>query len=90
MFPSTRINVSFVLSLIFLGDMGETKLNRGATSEDGISSSLRGIPILRLGLGLPWSSLNMGSIKRPWYAHLLVVSKVHGQEDRKCFTTLGP
>ena len=25
MFPSTRINVSFVLSFIFLGDIGETK-----------------------------------------------------------------
>ena len=31
MFSSTRINVPFVLSLIFLGDIGETKLICGAT-----------------------------------------------------------
>ena len=53
MFPSTRINVSFVLSFIFLGDIGETKLIRGATSKNHISGSLRGIPILRLRLELP-------------------------------------
>ena len=50
MFPSTRINVSFVLSFIFLGDTGETKLIRGATSKNHISRSLRGMPILRHGL----------------------------------------
>ena len=90
MFPSTRINAPFVLSFIFLGDIGETKLIRGATLKHHISGSLRGIAVLRLGLELPWSQLNLGSVKRPWYAHLPVVSKDHGQEGRKCFTTLGP
>ena len=33
MFPSTRINVLFVLSFIFLGDIGETKLIHGAKFE---------------------------------------------------------
>ena len=89
MFPSTRINVPFVLSSIFLGDIGETKLIRGATSKNHISGSLRGIPILRLGLEPPWSQLNSESVKRPSYAHLPVVLKDHGQEGRKGFTTLG-
>ena len=31
MFPATRINVLFVLFFIFLGDIGEKKLIRGAT-----------------------------------------------------------
>ena len=89
-FPRSRINLPFVVSFIFLGDIGETKLIRETTLKNHISSSLRGIPILRLGLELPWSQLNLGSVQRPWYAHLPVVSKDHGQEDRKCFTTLGP
>ena len=48
MFPSTRINIPFVPSFIFLGDIGKTKLIRGATSKNRISGSLRGISILRL------------------------------------------
>ena len=88
--PRSRINLFFVVSFIFLGDIGETKLIRETTLKNHISSSLRGITILRLGLELPWSQLNLGSVQRPWYAHLLVVSKDHGQEGRKCFTTLGP
>ena len=90
MFPPTRINVSFVPSFILLGDLGETKLIRGATSKYHISGPLQGIPILRLGFGLPWSQLIFGSVKRPWYANLPVVSKDHGQVCRKCFTSLGP
>ena len=86
--PRSRINLSFVISFIFLGDIGEPKFE--ATLKNHISGSLRGIPILRIGLELPWSQLNLGSVKRPWYAHLPVVSKDHGQEGRKCFTTLGP
>ena len=89
-FPRSRINLPFVVSFIFLGDIGETKLIREATSKNHISGSLRGIPILRLGLVPPWSQLNLGSVKRPWYAYLPVVSKDHGQEGRKGFTTLGP
>ena len=89
-FPRSRINLPFVVSFIFLGDIGETKLTRETTLKNHIAGSLRGIPMLRLGLELPWSQLNLGSVKRPWYAHLPVVSKDHGQEGRKCFTTLGP
>ena len=89
-FPRSRINLPFVVSFIFLGDIGETKLIREATLKKHISGSLRGVTILRYGLELPWSQRNLGSVKRPWYAHLPVVSKDHGQEGRKCFTTLGP
>ena len=74
-FPRSRIHLSFVVSFIFLGDIGETKLIHEATLKNHISGSLRGIPILRLGLGPPWSQLNLGSVGGPWYAHLLVVSK---------------
>ena len=63
-FPRSRINLSFVVSFIFLGGIGETKLICEATLKDLISGSLRGIPILRYGLELPWSQLNSGSVKR--------------------------
>ena len=63
-FPRSRINLSFVLSFIFLGDIGETKLIREATLKDHISSSLRGVTILRYGLQLPWSQLNFESVRR--------------------------
>ena len=53
MFPSTGINVPFVLCFIFLGDIGETKLIRRATSKNHISGPLRGITILKLGLEPP-------------------------------------
>ena len=39
-FPRSRINLSFVVSFIFLGDMIETKLIRGATLKIHISRSL--------------------------------------------------
>ena len=88
--PRSRINLPFVVSFIFPGDIGETKLIREATLKNHFSGSLQGIPILRLRLELPWCQLDVGSVKRPWYAHLPVVSKDHCQEGRKCFTTLGP
>ena len=63
-FSRSRINISFVVSFIFLGDIGETKLIREATLKNHISGSLRGISILRYGLESPWSQLNLGSVKR--------------------------
>ena len=63
-FPRSRINLHFVVSFIFLGDLGETKLIREATLKGHISGSRRGISILRIGLELPLSPLNLGSIKR--------------------------
>ena len=58
-FPRSRIVVSF----IFLGDIVETKLIPEATLKNHISDPLRGVPFLRYGLELPWSQLNLGSIK---------------------------
>ena len=49
-FPRSRINLHFVVSFIFLGDIGKTKLIREATLNNHISGSLRGISILRHGL----------------------------------------
>ena len=62
-FPSSQINLPFVVSFIFLGDIGETKLIREATLKGHISGSRRGVTILRYGLESPWSQLNLGSIK---------------------------
>ena len=63
-FPRSRINLPFIISFVFLGDIGETKLIREATLKGHISGSRRGIPISRIGLEPPWSQLNLGSIKR--------------------------
>ena len=63
-FPRSRINLSFVVSFIFLGDIVETKLIRQATLKNHISGSLRAISILRYGLVLPWFQYNLVSIKR--------------------------
>ena len=63
-FPRSRINFPSVVSFIFLGDIGETKLIGEATLKNHISSSLQGISILRYGLESPWSQLNLGSVKR--------------------------
>ena len=63
-FPRSRINLPFVVSFIFLGDIGETKLIREATLKSHISGTLGGISLLRYGLESPWSQLNLGSIKR--------------------------
>ena len=62
-FPRSRMNLPFVVSFIFLGDIGETKLIREATLKNHISSSLREILILRYGLESPWSQLNSGSVE---------------------------
>ena len=64
MFPRSRINLSSVVSFIFLGDIGETKSICEATLKSHITSSLRGISILRYGRELPWSQLNLSSVKR--------------------------
>ena len=63
-FLRSRINLPFVISFIFLGDIVETKVIREATLKGHISHSGRGIPISRIGLGPPWSQLDLGSIKR--------------------------
>ena len=63
-FPRSRINLPFVVSSIFLGDIGETKWIREATLKSHISSSLRGVTVLRYGLESPRSQLNLGSVKR--------------------------
>ena len=63
-FPGSRINLPFVVSLILLGDIVETKVTREATLKNHIFGSRRGISILRIGLEPPWSQLNLGSIKR--------------------------
>ena len=57
-FPRSRINLSFVVSFIFLGDIGETKWIREATLKGHISGSRQGVTILRYGLELPWSQLS--------------------------------
>ena len=62
-FPRSRIKLPFVVSFIFLGDIGETKWIREATLKNLISGSLRGMSFLRYGLESPWSQLNLGSIK---------------------------
>ena len=62
-FPRSRINLTFVVSFIFLGDIDETKLIRDATLKGHISSSRRGVTILRYGLELPRSQLNWGSVR---------------------------
>ena len=52
-FPRTRINLPFVVSFIFIGDIGEPEWIREASLKNPISGSLRGISILRYGLELP-------------------------------------
>ena len=42
-FPRSRINLPFIVTSIFLGDVVETKLIREATPKNHISSSLQGI-----------------------------------------------
>ena len=63
-FLRSRINLHLVVCFIFLGDIGKTKLIRETTLKDHISSTLGGIPVLRIGLELPWSQLNLVSVKR--------------------------
>ena len=59
----SQINLPFVVSFIFLGDIGETKLIREASLKGHISGSWQGVTILRYGLESPWSQLNEGSVK---------------------------
>ena len=63
-FPRSRINLLFVVSFIFLGDIVETKVIREATLKNHISGSRQGISILRIGLKPPWSELHLKSTKR--------------------------
>ena len=63
-FPRSRINLSFVVSFILLGDIGKTKLIREATLKGHISGSLRGVTVFRYGLESPWSQPNCGSVQR--------------------------
>ena len=63
-FPDHESTLFFVVSFIFLGDIGETKLIREATLKNHISDSLRGVTILRYGLQSPWSQLHFASVKR--------------------------
>ena len=63
-FSRSRINLPFDVPLLFLGDIGETKLFREATLKSHISSSLRGVTTLRYGMESPWSQLNLANIKR--------------------------
>ena len=63
-FPRSRINLPFVMSFIFLEDIVETKVICEATLKNHISGSQRGVSIFGIGLELPWSQLNLRSIKR--------------------------
>ena len=82
-FPRSRINLPFVVSLILLGVIVDTKVIRETTLKNHISGSRRGIPILRIGLQPPCSQLNLGSIKRLWCVHMSGIAKDNGQEGRK-------
>ena len=64
-FPRSRINLPFVVSLIFLEDIVATNLIREATLKNHISSSLRGISLLSIGFKQPWSHLNLGKRQTP-------------------------
>ena len=63
-FPRSRMNLPLLVPFIFLGDIGETKLIREAILKAHISGSRRGVTIVRYGLELPWSQLNLASVKR--------------------------
>ena len=62
-FPRSRINLSFVVSFIFLGDIGKTKLICEATLKGHISGTRRGVTILRYGVDSPRSQRNLRSVK---------------------------
>ena len=82
-FPRSRINLPFVISLILLGDIVETNVIREATLKNHISGSQQGTSISRNGLELPWSQLNLKSIKRLWCVHMPGMARDNGQEGRK-------
>ena len=50
-FPRSRINLLFVVSFIFLGDIVDTKVIREATLKNHISGSRRGILIFQNRVG---------------------------------------
>ena len=52
-FSRSQINLPFVVSFIFLGDIVETKWFREATLKKHISGSSGGISILRYGMESP-------------------------------------
>ena len=79
-FPRSRISLPLVMSFVLLGDIGKTELICEATLKGHISGSRRGITISRIGLELPWSQLNLGSIKRLWCVHMPGVARDRGQE----------
>ena len=82
-FPRSRINLLFVVSFIFPGDIGETKWIRETTLKSHISSSLRGVTILRYGLELPRSQLNLRKHQTLLMCTHARCSKDNGQEGRK-------
>ena len=89
-FPRSRISLLLVMPFICLGDIVETRVIRETTLEGHISNSRRGITIPRIGLELPWSQLNLGSIKHLCCVYTLGVARDKGQVGRKWFITLGP
>ena len=82
-FPQSRTSLLLVLTFVLLGDVGKTKLIRETTLKGHISGSLRGITISRTGLKLPWSQLNLKSIKPLWCVQMPGVAKDNGQEGIK-------
>ena len=82
-FPRSRINVPFVLPFILLGVIVDTKVIRETTLKNHISGSWRGRSLSRIGLELPWSQLNLGSIKCLWCVHMPGTTRDNGQEGRK-------
>ena len=82
-FPRSRINLPFVVSFIYLGDIGETKLIREATLKGHISGSWQGVTILRYGLEAPCSRVNLESVKRLECVHMPGVARDNDQEGRK-------
>ena len=64
-FPRSRINLSSVVSFIYSWRYRRSKIDSGGHFEENhISDSLRGISILGYGVELPWSQLNLKSVKR--------------------------
>ena len=63
-FPRSRINFPLVVSFIFLGDIGETKLIREATLKGHIPGPPRGISFLRYRFNPPLSQPNWKRVKR--------------------------
>ena len=56
---------------------------RETTLKNHISGSQREISISRIEFELPWSQLNLGSIKRLWCVHMPGIARDNCQEGRK-------